>query len=223
VILDSQAVLVAANVLGPGERPVSRHLGSDLEVHSILQGEGWVLGVILVDQPALVVMDVAFVPDDMSVVLVCTSINIEALFTDVSDGLDLLDVVVPIHFLQDVAVLVVSDDCMEAVAVEVTSYLDRNDFVFVSVGTNGVGPVIKEPPLSVVVRVVVLDSESVLALTDVLVPEECSSRLHLGLDLEGFVILDWESLELHLLLIKEPSLTWSSAAHVEDQVVVLVA
>ena len=69
-----------------------------------------------------------------------------------------------------------------------------------------------------VVWVVVLDSQSVLVVTNVLVVEEGSSAWHLGLDLESDTILEWVSWEVWLLLVNVPGLVETVVAVPEDHV-----
>ena len=76
-------------------------------------------------------------------------------------------------------VLEVSDDSGVAVVHPVVSTdLDGDDLVSISESSNGLGSPVEDEPLSVVTWVVVLDSESVLMVTNVLVPEEGSVSRH---------------------------------------------
>jgi len=52
---------------------------------------------------------------------------------------------------------------------------------------------VEDEPLSVILWVVVSDSQSILISTDVFFPEEGSMRLHLGLYLELDSITEWVS------------------------------
>lgn len=70
----------------------------------------------------------------------------------------------------------------------------------------------------VVVWVVVLDSQSVLAVADVLMPEEGSLGWHSGLDLESHTVLEWIPWEVWSSLVNVPGLIEAVVASVEDGV-----
>ena len=75
--------------------------------------------------------------------------------------------------------------------------------------------------MSVVIWHVVSDSESELVCTNVLLPEEGSSRFHQGLDLESDSVVEWESWVLLGLGVDGPSLVQTIVALVPDNVSVV--
>ena len=75
--------------------------------------------------------------------------------------------------------------------------------------------------MSVVTWVVVLDSESVLVSTNVLVPEEGSLGVHSSLDLELDTISQWVSSEVEWSSVNEPGLVGAVVAFPPDDLVVV--
>lgn len=75
---------------------------------------------------------------------------------------------------------------------------------------------VKDPPLSHIVWIVILDSQSVLMMTNVLMPEESSSALHLGLELEFDSVVEWISWEMNSSSVNPPSLVSAVMAAVPD-------
>ena len=69
--------------------------------------------------------------------------------------------------------------------------LVSNDEASAGPGSDGSGSSVEDEPLSVVLWLVVSDSESVLASTDVLLPVQGSEGAHSGLDLESLAIWKW--------------------------------
>ena len=72
--------------------------------------------------------------------------------------------------------------------------------------------------MSVVVWVVVLDSESVLVVTNMLMPSNSSFLWKSGFDLESNSVLQWVSWEVWLSLVNVPLLVLSIVARPEDNV-----
>ena len=85
MVLDSQSELVSSNVLVVREGSSTRHSGSQLESSSIWKWLSSPVDVGLIDEPGLVETIVAVVEDNMSVVGVGASVNVQALLTQVSD------------------------------------------------------------------------------------------------------------------------------------------
>jgi hypothetical protein len=83
--MDSESILVSTNVLVPEEGLTSRHSGSDLESSAIWKWLSWPAHSSLVNVPGLVETIVASVVNDVSVVSVTVSVNIEAVVGSVSD------------------------------------------------------------------------------------------------------------------------------------------
>lgn len=74
-----------------------------------------------------------------------------------------------------------SDDSIVSVSSEIgvlNALINRDNSVSIGVGSDSSGSPVEGPPLLVVSWVVVLDSQSVLTSTDVLVPEEGSVLGH---------------------------------------------
>jgi len=118
----------------------------------------------------------AFVPDQVSVVRVVVSVNPQASSSDISDGSSAG--VVPSGSLEGLS-SPVSDSGGIAVVFPVGSgLLDRHGVVSVGNRSNGFGSPVEDPPLLVVVWVVVSDSKSEVSVTDVLVPEDGSVSAH---------------------------------------------
>jgi hypothetical protein len=92
-VVDSKSELVATDVLVPEEVSATRHVGSDVEPDAVTQwlSVGW-LSRNGSDSPSLVGTIVAVPPDDMSVVGVDSTVDIQALVGSVSDVLSVASV-----------------------------------------------------------------------------------------------------------------------------------
>ena len=84
---DSQSELVASDVLMPEEGSSVWHSGLDLELNSVAKWVSWVLSGLGVDVPGLVKSVVAVPEDDVSVVVVVSSVNVKTFLWQVSDVL----------------------------------------------------------------------------------------------------------------------------------------
>lgn len=87
---------------------------------------------------------------------------------------------------------------------ESLSLLVRDGITLVGVGSDGSGSSVEDEPLSVVLWLVVSDSESILVSTDMLMPEEGSEGSHSRLDLELDVVTKWLSWVVVSLLVDVP-------------------
>jgi hypothetical protein len=120
--------------------------------------------VVLVNPPSLVLSIVAVPEDDVSVVSVASTMNIETFLSVVSDVS--LGTRVPSDFvfvLSSVWSDVSSDTNSESVSELVT-----NAVVSSLPGSNGLSSSIEDEPLIVVIWVVPVDSQSVLAFSNML-------------------------------------------------------
>jgi len=116
----------------------------------------------------------------MVVVSVSLSVHIKA---EVSVVLDVVVLaLVPLDALVSLALEVSDHNSYSCVVV--VSLLVRDGVVSLVPGSDGVSPRVECPPLVVVLRVVVSDSQAVLVVADVFVPEQSALACHLGLDLE---------------------------------------
>lgn len=163
-------------------------------------------------------MVVASPEDDVSMVGVRFSVNIEALAWDVSD-VSVVSTVVGDHLVV-VSSAVLSDDSSNADS-ESLSSLVGDGIVSSDLRSDSSGSLIEDPPLSSVPWLVVLNSKSELVSTDVLVPEEGSLRSHSSSELELDIISEWLSWPGLGSLIDEPSLVETIVAVVEDHVSVV--
>jgi len=181
---------------------VSTHLRSEYETSSI--SDWWVLVLDndlevgdLHDGPSLVGTVVAVPPDDMSVVMVMSSMNIKALSSIVSDVSSrstinsdlLLDLSSPL-----------SDDSWSS-DVEFLTGLVGDTESSLEESSDGSSSGIEHPlssfsdlvVSSVMLDIEVVDSQSELVSTDVLVPEEVLTARHLGSDIELNTVSQWLS------------------------------
>ena len=143
--------------------------------------------------------------------------DIKASSSHVSDVSDLTGE--PSHVLKNVVLLEVSHNGNVALVVPVVSIeLDRHDHLSVGPGSDGSSSSVEDPPLLVVVWVVVLDSQSVLVVTNMLSVEQGSSAGHSGLDLESQTVFEWVSWEVWPLLVNVPGLVKTVVAVEEDNV-----
>ena len=174
MVLDSESEVVVTDVLVPEESSSGSHLRSQLEFNVITKDWSVVNSTLLVNLPSLVESIVAVVVDNVSVMRVRFSVNIEALTSVVAD--------VSSRSVEPSDLLVDSSgvwlDVGSNVDSPVLSSLVRDSVTSFGPGSDGLGSSVKGPPLSVVGWIVVLDSESELVSTNVLVPEESSSVLH---------------------------------------------
>jgi len=174
VVLDSNSELVSSNVLSVDEGSLGFHLGSDLESHLVTKWLFWVGESSLVNVPSLVETVVAVPEDNVSVVVVVSTVNVQTFSTVVSNvssgstvpGESLVDLGSPW-----------SDSSSNSDLVTL-SLLVGNGVVSSGEGSDSSGSGIEDEPLLVVPWGVVSDSKSVLVSTNVLGPEEGSSGWH---------------------------------------------
>lgn len=88
-VLDSESILVSTNVLSRVKSSVLIHSGSDLELDSGSQWLLWILNGFLVNPPSLVGTVMALVPDQVSVMVVMTTMDIKASISNISQVLSL--------------------------------------------------------------------------------------------------------------------------------------
>jgi len=100
--------------------------------------------------------------------------------------------------------------------------LDRDSVSSVASWSDGSGSPVEDEPLSQVSWRVVLDSESVLVVTNMLMPEEGLSTSHSRSDLEELSGLQWISWEVGSLSVEIPSLVETIVASVEDKMSVVM-
>jgi len=203
----------------PEEGSSVSHSGSDLELSTISEWVSWVVVSLSVNHPSLVGTVVALVPDNVSVVRVRFSVNIEASLSHVSDVSS--GSVVPSDLLEGFSFVVSDDSGVSVIVPVVSSVLDRDNSVSIGSRSDRSSSVVEDPPLLDVVWVVVLDSKSVLAVTNVLVPEQGSSASHLSLDLESDSIAEWVSWEVNSSSVDSPGLVGTIVASVPDGVSVV--
>jgi len=218
VVSDSESVLVSTNVLVPEEGLSSRHLRSDLESDAVSPWLSWVLDTSLINVPGLVLTVVAVPEDNVSVVSVRSTMDIETFLSVVSDVS--VGTVVPSDSLVVLA-LPLSDGSSNTNS-ELVSSLVGDDEVSSSPSSDGLGSGIEGPPLLVVSWVVVSDSESVLVSSNVLVPEEGSVSDHSSLDLELNTVTKWVWWVLVSNSVNEPTLVGTVVALPPDHVSVVM-
>lgn len=173
-VSDSQSVLMASDMLGDDQGSVGWHGRLDLESKSVSQWVSWEVNTLLVEVPSLVCTVVASPEDSVSVVVVVTSMDIEAESGNISDvssaswpeGGSLVSLGSPL-----------SDDS-SATNVELRAVLVREGEVSLLLWSDGSSSSVEEEPLSWVPWLGVMDSESVLVSTNVLVPEEGLASRH---------------------------------------------
>jgi hypothetical protein len=174
VVVDSQSVVVVTNVLMPEQGSVAAHSGSNLESDSVTKDWSVIDSTLLVEPPSLVGTIVAVPEDDVSVMSVGVSMDIKALSSVVLEVS--AAAVVPSDSVL-VKTLVWSGSSSNSNS-EVCTELVTNAVSSSSPGSDGLGSSVEGPPLLVVGWVVVLDSESELVATNVLVPEQSSVISH---------------------------------------------
>jgi len=173
-VVNSESVLVSTNMLFDSEGLSASHKGSDLELSSIsewLSSQG-LTG--LIEDPSLVGTVVAVVEDNVSVVSVRLSVDIEALVTVVSDVSDRSVVVSN----SDVVRVIELSQNSGVVDSELNSSLVSESEVSSGPGSDGLGSRVVDEPLELVSWMVVSDSSSVLVSSDVLSHEESSVSRH---------------------------------------------
>ena len=193
-------------------------LSLDLESLSISDWVSWEVSSSGVNGPSLVGSVVAGPPGDVSVLSITLSMNIKAKSWDVSDvsGVSTVEG----RHLSVISSLVVSDNGSDS-NLETLASLVGDGPVSLEVWSDGSGSPVEDPPLLLVPWLGVLDSESVLVSTNVLVPEEGSSRLHSSSDLESLSILQWLRWPLLGSLVDPPGLVETVVAVPEDNVSVV--
>lgn len=147
------------------------------------------------NDPGLVVAVVACPESDWLVVLVLSTRDIQAEALLVSDVSLTAGVEV-----EDLLLLTSpwSDDGRLAWLVALAEFVG-DDEVLLGGRSHGAGSGVKDPPGSLVVRVRVLDSEAVLTVADLLVPEQLSVAVHLGLEEEVYSLGNWLDTGIQLL------------------------
>jgi len=218
VISDSQVPLVSAEVLPPGDGSVQGHLAPDLELLAVLDG---VLGLTLdslVDSPSLAWLVSAVPERDVLMVSVGgATVHFKALLSVVSQVAGLA--LVPLDWNEVLIHVGADDSCLANV--EASSLLVGNHKVPVVDGPDGLSSLVMDPPLVLVVRVRVRNSESVLVASNVLVVDKSSVVLHLAPDLELDSIVDREVRVLNTLQVVVPLLVPVLVAFVPDDVTVM--
>lgn len=154
-----QVELSTTNVVSSLDSSVSSHLGEDLELDSVGEWLLWILESLLVNLPALVLTIVAIVPDNMSVVGVGSTVDIEALASHVSEGLSVG--VHPLGSLVDISLPWSDDGISSSLVLLVDS--DGDGVGSLGVRSDGLGSGVENEPLLGVLWVGVSDSESVVA------------------------------------------------------------
>lgn len=147
--------------------------------------------------PGLVKTVVAVPEDNMVMVVVSVSMNIQALAWNVSKVSSITSIVGN-SLLWLTSVL--SNDS-GSVNVESLSLLVRDSIVSSSVSSDGSGSSVEYPPLLVVPWLMILDSQSVLMSSNMLMPEEGSVSTHSRSDLESDSVIEWLSWPLDVSLI----------------------
>ena len=132
-----------------------------MELDSTVQWLFWVVDSLEIVNPTLVGTIVAFPPDDVSVVGIVSTVNIEASSSDISDVSSVSTE--PSGHLKWIVGLVWSDNSSVSVMVPVVaSLLNSDDHLSVGSNSDGLGSPVENKPLLVIIRIVVSDSESVL-------------------------------------------------------------
>lgn len=157
-----------------------------------------------VNVPGLIQSVVAVPVDDVSVLMVVSSVNIQTFLWQISDVLS--------GTLVEEGLLVVrvspwSHDGGDSDSPSVSLLVGQGEFS-IRGSSNGSGSVIEDEPLLVVPWHVVSDSQSVLVVTDVLVSEQSSVSAHSGLNLELNSVFEWVALwNSNTLGVNSPSLS----------------
>lgn len=157
-----------------------------------------------VNVPGLIQSVVAVPVDDVSVLMVVSSVNIQTFLWQISDVLS--------GTLVEEGLLVVrvspwSHDGGDSDSPSVSILVGQGEFS-IRGSSNGSGSVIEDEPLLVVPWHVVSDSQSVLVVTDVLVSEQSSVSAHSGLNLELNSVFEWVALwNSNTLGVNSPSLS----------------
>lgn len=167
------------------------HLGPDHELDAVLDGElssdlSGLDEVEMSQGPGLVFTVVAVPKDDWLSISVCSSSDVQALASFVSDGP--FFAIVEVQFLEGLAG-VFSEDSKLADLVALAC-LVRQDVALLDCRSNGSGSMVISPPCTLVYWVRVLDSYSELVTANVLVPEELAVASHSGFDQE-FCVSRW--------------------------------
>jgi len=113
-----------------------------------------------------------------------------------------------------------SRDCWSVDVVTLTGLVGKSISSSVE-RSDGLGSPVECPPLSSVIWVGVLDSESELVSTDVLSVEEGSVGWHQTLDLELDSISEWISWEVRSSWVEPPSLVSAVVAFVPNNISVV--
>jgi len=148
------------------------------------------------DGPGLVLTIVASMEGDWLVVVVTSLPDIQAESLLVSD----VSLTARVE-VEDLLLLSppVSDDSSSVLS-ETLSPLVGNDKMSLDGTSHGLGSCIEDPPCSLVLGIGVLDSESVLSMSNMLVVEELLVATHLGLEQELDSMCDWLDLGFTSLL-----------------------
>jgi len=161
----------------------------------------------------------AFVPGQVSVVRVVVSVSPQASSSDISDGSSAR--VVPSGSLEGLASEVSDSGGIAVVSPVGSGLLDGDGVVSVGNRSNGSGSPVEDPPLLVVVWVVVLDSKSEVSVTNVLVPDDGSVSAHSGFDLESNSAFEWISWEVNSSSVEREGLSHIVEASVPMDISVL--
>jgi len=204
-------------VLRSVKSSVGWHQRLDLESSAIWKWLSWVDNSSSVNGPGLVGTVVAVPEDNVSVVMVVSTVNIQTFSSVVSN--------VSVSSLVESRVLIDfsnpwSDNSGNSNSVSL-SFLVRDGELSSTGRSDGSSSLVEDEPLLTLTWHVVSDSESVLVSTNVLVPEQSLSSSHLGSELESDTVTEWLFWVLDASLINEPGLVLTVMAVPEDNMSVV--
>jgi len=179
------------------------HLSSDLELNSISNWISWVSDSLKINLPSLVLSVGASGPLDVIVGGVLASYNIQASDTHVSNVSSAS--IEPSDSLDHLGLVSSNNGGISIREPVVVVPLNGDSHVSVVISSDRSSSPVEDPPLLRIFWIVVSDSKSVFAVSDVLMVENSSVISHDGFDLESDTISEWVSWEVDSSGISEPS------------------
>lgn len=175
-VLDSQQVVVAADVFMESNRSVELLLSSDLEPFGISFGVSRILRTNLIKFPLLVGVEGASPENEVSVMSIRTTMNVQAFISVVLQIEVSFRAFVPLDSFS--VVICVRSNYSSVSNVESVAELIGNNVVSHTMCSDCVSSRVMHEPLFVVFWVISSDSQSVLVGSDVLMDEDCSVGVH---------------------------------------------
>jgi hypothetical protein len=191
VVADTESIHLVTHVFGPEESSVGLKLRLDLEFTAISDWVSVESDSLGVKFPLLGLGVLAWVESQLVVVGISVSKWSQAEATNIHKRSSVSSLNVSNLLVCRLSSTLVWSHDNDAFSLHEVIQLVRKSVVFLHERSNGSGSSVEGEPLVVVSWLVVLESESVLVMTNVLFHDDRSLGTHLGSDLESLSVFIW--------------------------------